>query len=137
MKKGIWMAGTVLIFLVLLGMAYIRVAPLDPQTWHVAVEAEADQDLAGGAVRVIPGDAATLTALDTAARDLKRTRVLAGSVAEGRITYVTRSAFFGFPDLTTIELVGDNIRLYGRLRFGASDLGVNRARLERLITTVQ
>ncbi len=131
------MFGSVLIFAVLLGMAYVRVAPLDPARWHVAVDAIADEDRTGGAVRVIKGDETTLKALDQAARALARTTVLAGSVAEGRITYVTRSLLFGFPDLTTIELVGEEIRMFARLRFGTSDMGVNRSRLERLIAAVQ
>ena len=136
-RKGVWMAGSLLIFIVLFAMAYVRVAPLDPQRWHVPIVASTDEDLTGGAVRVISGDDATFKALDVEAQNLKRTRVLAGSLAEGRITYVTRSFFFGFPDLTTIEHTAGEIRLYGRLRFGRSDMGVNRNRLERLIAAVQ
>ncbi|MEE4188319.1 MAG: DUF1499 domain-containing protein [Roseobacter sp.] len=131
------MFGSVLIFAVLLGMAYIRIAPLDPERWHQPVEATANEDRVGGAVRVIGGDEDTLRALDRAARDLKRTHVLAGSVAQGRISYVTRSLVFGFPDVTTIELTDGQIRMYARLRYGTSDLGVNRNRLERLIAAVQ
>lgn len=137
MRKGIRMAGTVLVFAVLLLMAYVRIAPLDAGRWHVPVEAASSEDRVGGAVRVIDGDEAKLRALDGAARNLKRTHVLAGSVAEGRITYVTRSLFFGFPDLTTIELVGGQIRMFARLRFGTSDMGVNRNRLEGLIAAVE
>ncbi|MGA9252662.1 MAG: DUF1499 domain-containing protein [Roseobacter sp.] len=137
MRKGIRMAGTVLIFAVLLLLAYIRVAPLDADRWHVPIEATSNEDRVGGAVRVIDGDEATLRALDAAAKDLKRTHVLAGSVAQGRITYVTRSLVFGFPDLTTIELAGDQIKMFARLRFGTSDMGVNRKRLEGLVAAVQ
>ncbi len=118
-------------------MAYVRLAPLQAERWHQPVAATADQDLAGGAVRVIPGDAARLGVLDEAMRALPRTRVLAGSVEAGHVTYVTRSAVFGFPDLTTLELRDDQIRMFARLRFGASDLGVNRDRLERLIAALQ
>ena len=60
-----------------------------------------------------------------------------GSGAAGHITYITRSAVFGFPDMTTVERRGNQIRMYARLRFGASDLGVNRKRLERVIATLQ
>lgn len=137
MRKAIRMASTILIFAVLLLMAYIRMSPLDADRWHVPVEASSNEDRVGGAVRVIAGDETTLRALDASAKDLKRTHVLAGSVAEGRITYVTRSMFFGFPDLTTIELVGEQIRMFARLRFGTSDMGVNRNRLETLIATVE
>ena len=137
MRRGFWMAGTLLVFVLMLGMAYVRVAPLDPAQWNVPIQATSDEDQAGGAVRVIAGDEATFQALDIAARGLKRTRVLAGSVGQARITYVTRSLFFGFPDLTTIEHADGQIRMFARLRFGSSDMGVNRNRLEGLIAAIQ
>ena len=59
-----------------------------------------------------------------------RTEVLAGSPSEGRVTYITRSMWFGFPDYTTVQLEDDGLEIYGRLRFGQSDQGVNRARVE-------
>ncbi|GFE51748.1 hypothetical protein So717_35010 [Roseobacter cerasinus] len=127
----------VVLCLLVLGGAYVRLAPLDPARWHQPVEAAQDVDLAGGAVRVIPAPKGTLQALDAALQGLPRTRALAGSVQEGHITYVTRSAVFGFPDLTTVERRGDEIRMFARLRFGVSDLGVNRKRLERLIAALQ
>lgn len=131
------MLGTLLIFLVLLGLAYIRVAPLDEARWHVPVEVAENADLMGGAIRVVEGGPETLGALDRAILAMPRTRVLAGSVRSGHITYVTRSLVFGFPDMTTMQLVEDRIRMHARLRFGSSDLGVNRARLERLIAAIQ
>lgn len=127
------MISTLVIFLILLGVAYVRMTPMDADRWHVPVPARTDQDYAGGAVRVLDGDAKTLARLDKALRALPRTRVLSGSVGAGRITYVTRSAVFGFPDATTIELSDGQIRMFARLRFGQSDLGVNRQRLERLL----
>ena len=70
--------------------------------------------------------------VDAHMRGLPRTHVLAGSVADGRVTYITRSRVFGFPDYTTLEQDGDRLKAYARLRFGGSDLGVNATRLERL-----
>ena len=138
MKKGLTMGGTLLIAVMLAFMAYVRLSPIDAGRWHLPVNAAEDLDMAGGAVRVVAGDANTFAALNDAALDLPRTQVLAGSVAEGRVTYVTRSIVFGFPDMTTIELAPDgNIRMFARLRFGGSDLGVNRKRLEGLIAAVQ
>ncbi len=118
-------------------MVFVRVSPIDPAVWHVPVAADQDRDLAGGAVRVVPGDAEMLQRMDAVLRDVPRTRVLDGSVQTGHITYVTRSAVFGFPDMTTVQLRDGEIRLFARLRFGASDLGVNRARLERVISAAQ
>jgi uncharacterized protein (DUF1499 family) len=108
-------------------MAYVRLAPSDPGRWHVMPESLAPGDLAGGAVRVVPGD---MAALDAIIRATPRTRVLAGDVAQGMITYVTRSRLFGFPDYTTVRQDGETLEIYGRLRFGKSDLGVNAARID-------
>ncbi|WP_222869541.1 hypothetical protein ROLI_019400 [Roseobacter fucihabitans] len=131
------MVGGLLVVLVLAFAAYVRFAPLPVEQWHVPVTARADADRADGAARILQGGAQKFEGLNQAMANMARTRVLAGSLESGRITYVTRSAVFGFPDLTTIERVGDEIRLHARLRFGASDLGVNRKRLEGLIATVQ
>jgi hypothetical protein len=111
-------------------MVYIRVAPSDPARWHQPVEAEVSADLAGGAVRVVEGGPAELARLAQAMTAVPRTQVLAGSVEAGHITYVSRSRIFGFPDYTTFEVRDGQVRAYARLRFGASDLGVNAARLD-------
>jgi uncharacterized protein (DUF1499 family) len=79
-------------------------------------------------MRRAEGDLATL---DRIIRDTPRTRWLAGSVQEGMVTYVTRSRVMGFPDYTTVRQAGDMVEIYGRLRFGKSDLGVNAARIDR------
>lgn len=127
----------VLVALVVCGLAYIRLAPHDVARWHQPVASSGDQDFAGGALRTWEAASDALARADAYMRALPRTRVLAGSVAERRITYVTRSKVFGFPDYTTIEETDGTLRAYARLRFGQSDLGVNRARLEGLIAAVQ
>lgn len=129
--------GIIIAVLIAGGLGYVRLAPLNAQRWHQPVAQSEDTDLSGGAVRVIAGDSETLAQIDTILRGFDRTDVLAGAVDAGRITYVTRSAVFGFPDLTTVELQGSQIRMFARLRFGASDLGVNRERLERVIAALQ
>ncbi|XDA99596.1 DUF1499 domain-containing protein [Sulfitobacter sp. LCG007] len=130
------MFGTIILSVLILGgalLAYIRLAPSDPDRWHVPVGYTEDADMRDGAVRVIPAGADTFARIDAAAQALPRTQVLAGSVAQGRITYVTRSAAVGFPDYTTVEETDGKVKLYARQRFGRSDFGVNRARLERLL----
>jgi hypothetical protein len=109
-------------------IALIRLAPSDPMRWHQMPGAITDRDLTGGAMRRAEGDLATL---DRIIRDTPRTRWLAGSVQEGMVTYVTRSRVMGFPDYTTVRQAGDMVEIYGRLRFGKSDLGVNAARIDR------
>jgi hypothetical protein len=130
MRMWIWIIGTLIIGL----MIYIRVAPSDVARWHVNLSFDKNATEIGGSKRVIDGDAAQLIAkLDTIIRSEPRTIVLAGSVAEGWITYVVRTKWMGFPDYVTMQSKNDGIRLFSRLRFGRSDLGVNAARLDRWI----
>ncbi|MBI1418298.1 MAG: DUF1499 domain-containing protein [Limimaricola sp.] len=128
--------------------AYIRLAPSDPAKWHVDPLTAATPQGNGWLVRPDGGNAAPkvraatpealLAALDKIIRATPRTSVLAGSVGEGRITYVTRSALWGFPDYTTISAVaqGDGAVpvIYARQRFGSNDWGVNKARVEGWLT---
>jgi len=124
------LAALALVLLVVGAAAYIRLAPSDPARWHEMPGPPGeitDRDLAGGVMRRVEGD---LAALDAIIREAPRTQVLAGSVKEGMITYVTRSRVFGFPDYTTVRQAGDTLEIHGRLRFGESDLGVNAARVD-------
>ncbi|MCA0904853.1 DUF1499 domain-containing protein [Ruegeria marisrubri] len=110
--------------------AYIRLAPSAPAQWHIAPVAEVDQDLPGGVLRVVATGPEGLQKLDRIARATPRTSVLAGSVDEGMITYVTRTKWIGFPDYTTVRQDSDTLRIHGRLRFGRRDFGVNKARVD-------
>jgi uncharacterized protein (DUF1499 family) len=107
---------------------YIRFAPSDAGRFHVSGAVQSDADLEGGVKRILPG--VTLAELDQIAQQTPRTKVLAGSVDDGMITYVTRSRLIGFPDYTTIEAKDGMVTVFARLRFGRSDLGVNRRRVE-------
>ncbi len=119
-----------------LGAAYVRLAPSDPARWHVVREITADRDLEGGVLRRVETGADGLARLDKVARAWPRTRILAGSVDEGMITYVTRSAVLGFPDYTTVRQVDGWLEVNARLRFGRSDFGVNRARIEAWLAQI-
>ncbi len=122
----------VVLLVVVLAMAWIRLAPSDPAVWHQQPEGRelGDHDAAGGfeAVRRID-DAGALAALQQVILATPRTRLLAGSIEDGLATYVTRSRIVGFPDYTTVAVRDDVVSIRGRLRFGRSDLGVNRARI--------
>ena len=124
------MVGWIILAIVVGFLAYVRLAPSDVARFHVVPEVTSDKDMAGGAKRVIAGDAEVLAKLDAIAMSTPRTKVLAGSVSEGHVTYITRSRLIGFPDYTTLYLDAGRLMLFARLRFGRSDLGVNRARLE-------
>lgn len=128
----------VVVVLAVLGFGlYVRLAPQDAERWHVPITETTDADYKSGAVRVIEAGPDALQRADDYMRNLPRTQVVAGSVEEGRITYVTRSQLWAFPDYTTIEQAGEQLRAYARLRFGKSDMGVNRARLEGLVAALQ
>lgn len=123
-----------LIVVLVLGFgAYVRLAPSDPERWHVPLNVTEDRDLTGGAERVLPGEGDRLADLDRIARATPRTERLAGSVKEGRLTYITRTNLWGFPDYTTAERKDGDLMLHARLRFGRGDMGVNRARLDSWI----
>ncbi len=124
--------------------AWVRFAPVDPARWHVDPLAAAPPGKSGWLVRdgadaapprfdASPGD--LLARLDAIAMAEPRTRRVAGSVAEGRITYESRSRLWGFPDYATVTVVESGGKavpvLLARARFGRADLGVNRARIER------
>lgn len=122
---------------------YIRLSTVDPAAWHIdLVTARPDAlqpnpaaevtSLEGGAfVDLAPADPqAALERLARIAAQTPRTTILAGSVAEGHVTWVTRSRLWGFPDYTTAQITPQGLTLYARLRFGRSDLGVNAARLK-------
>ena len=118
------------VLLILGGAAWIRFAPSDPTVWHVDPKVTADQDLADGVRRRIPSQDGTFEALDRIILATPRTEVLEGSVEAGKRTYVTRSQWMGFPDYTTVMQNEDVLELHARLRFGQSDLGGNKARVE-------
>lgn len=120
----------------LCGAAYVRLAPSDVATWHVPIDGAENADMTGGALRVVPAEPDTFAKADAYMTGLPRTQVLAGSVAEGRITYITRSQVMGFPDYTTIEVADGVLKAYARLRFGGSDMGVNGKRLEGLLAAL-
>lgn len=118
--------------------AYVRLAPGDPAIWHQPPPASADPAMRNGVVRTIAAGADGLERLDRIMTQTPRTRVLAGSVAAGMITYVTRSRLFGFPDYTTVARQDDDaLRIFARARFGRSDLGVNGRRVDAWLVALQ
>jgi uncharacterized protein (DUF1499 family) len=129
-------------------MAFIRLAPVDVALWDIDLQSARPADmrfvlvppgrdlvqtLARGAYADLYADpdaaAQILAKLDQIALATPRTTRLAGDVGQGRITWQTRSAFWGFPDYTTAQITPAGLTLYARLRFGRSDFGVNAARL--------
>jgi uncharacterized protein (DUF1499 family) len=141
MKVAMMFLGVLLV--ALLGFAaYVRLAPSDPARWNTdpALGAEGrNSHVAKVFVPLPPAEA--LAAFDKVAMADPRTVRLAGSPEEGRITYISRSRLWGFPDYTTVGAVpGDGgtwLVIFARARFGDSDLGVNAARVGRWVAALQ
>lgn len=124
------------VIIALVFAVWVRLAPSDPARWHVASKGGEDRDGKGFVVRRLRGGAEHFDQLDQLIRNTDRTTVLSGAVDSGMVTYVTRSKLWGFPDYTTVEKRGEDLVIHGRLRFGRSDLGVNRARVEGWISAL-
>lgn len=127
----------VLVAVIVVAMGYIRLAPSDVARWNVAPDVTENVDMPSGVRRLLKAEPATLGQLDAIIRATPRTHVLAGSLDEGLITYITRSRIMGFPDYTTIQADGDSIKIHARLRFGKSDIGVNRARVDQWLAQLK
>lgn len=111
-------------------VGFIRLAPVDPFDWNSQPELTEDKEFRGGVFKVVRSGPDGLQQFDRIASAAPRTKLLAGSVEEGMATYVTRTKVIGFPDYTTARQDGDLLKVYARLRFGRSDLGVNKARID-------
>ena len=141
------MVWTIALLFALIGgaMAWVRLAPTNPARWHVALNADDPASICDPA-SVIPGTGnaraacivpepppEALARLAAVAEATPRTHRIAGSPEEGRITWESRSALWGFPDYTTAEArpdgTGARLDILARLRFGREDLGINAARL--------
>ncbi|MEM1363767.1 MAG: DUF1499 domain-containing protein [Pseudomonadota bacterium] len=122
--------------------AYVRLAPSDPATWQVDPITVVPPTSPNYAL-VRPGEGddpvfaatpdALLSALNQIALAAPRVTPLAGSVDSGEITFVARSALWGFPDYISVKAVpagdGAQLAIFSRSRFGHSDMGVNAARI--------
>ena len=128
-----------------------RMIGSDPAVWHVdpattertghtndylvapAGATKGTPDLAGPVLAIPPKE--HLFLFDAVARNSDRVDVVAGSVDDLHITYVQRSPVIGFPDYITVKAVnagdGSALIIYSRSRFGYSDLGANKARIDQ------
>ncbi|SEM77381.1 Protein of unknown function [Gemmobacter aquatilis] len=131
---------------------FVRLAPMDPARWHVGLEVPMrtgkPNDLRlrpeGGEIAApVFAEPPEALAARIAALALAEphTLLLAGSAASQHMTFVQRSALWGFPDIITVETLavpgGSTLRLWSRSRFGYSDMGVNRARASRWLAALR
>ncbi|SMX34490.1 DUF1499 domain-containing protein [Actibacterium lipolyticum] len=137
--------------ILVLASAYVRFVPTVPDRWHIDPLTAASPGQAGVLARVNGGDivpigydegsAELLARLDKIIRATPRTKHIAGSIEDGRLTYLTRSRGFGFPDFATVtveQVDGQSFPvILSRLRFGKSDLGVNRRRVSGWLSALE
>lgn len=152
------------IFLVFLNVAgvgfmFYKVSSVDhpPEVWHVD-PLSAPQTAKPHSYRVAP-PALTEEFVDLSApvytanptlmakafddfvlRQSKTLRV-AGSPEEGWMTYVQRSERLNFPDYISVKFIDLNggkstVAIFSRSRFGHSDMGVNKARVNAWLATL-
>ena len=150
MKRVVKAMGYGLIFVliagVLLFMAVVRFAPSDPDLWNSAIatgaiagpgpcveQIVAQKNGARAGCLVLGDPAAVLARLAVIAEGWPRTTRLAGTAADGRITWISRTRIMGFPDYITAQVTavagGSRLEIFARQRFGDGDWGVNAARL--------
>ncbi len=127
-------------------LAYVRLAPSNPDTWHVdPFKASKFRKRNVFIQRPDEGknpspefamDAQSLArAFDAVAMAADRVERLAGSPSDLFVTYIARSKTIGYPDYISIkfiELAGgrSTFAVFSRARFGSSDFGVNRQRFQ-------
>ncbi len=148
-RRGRWLAAVVLLAAAT-GCVVINTSSHDPARWHVdpaTVRPNANPNqyiTAPPGTTAAPADAETrlyperpralLARFDAIAQAQPRTQVVAGDPDSLMITYVQRSRVFGFPDYLTVRAVvvegGAGLIIWSRARYGRSDFGVNRARVE-------
>lgn len=147
-RVALWLV-VLLVVAAAAGMTWVRLAPDDPAFWHVDPLSGASTGRPNEA-RILPPGApgegiaspvfamtpeALLRRFDAAAMADARVTRLAGGPEALFATYVQRSAIFGWPDYISARAVeaegGAALAVWSRSRYGYSDMGVNRARLER------
>lgn len=126
---------TILAVLALGLAAYVRLAPSDPARWHVDPAGAPDPGTPNFARAdlVLPGTPEDVAARLAGVAAADGATVLAGGGLH--TTWISRSRLMGYPDFTSVRLEpaegGVRLIALARSRFGQSDLGVNRARLDR------
>lgn len=141
----------IVVVLVLAGMVGVRRADEVEAEWH-ADPLTAAKPETPNSYRVAPLSATATAddeapefqasvdelsvAFDEVALGDSRVKVLSGSAAAGHVTYVQRSALFAFPDYVSVRFLEadggkSTLAVFSRSRFGQSDLGVNKKRVNR------
>ena len=118
-------------------VAFVRLTPVDVAPYHVppAPPAAGESDTINSfttarTIATPPED--LLRVLRSMAVEQPRTRLVAGSVEDNLMTFETRSALMGYPDMTTVTVTEGDVPLlvvHAQSVYGKGDMGVNKARV--------
>ena len=131
---------------------FVRFAPIAPETWHVdpLTAAIPDKDNhfllrpedGDGPAPVFAADrAAVAAAFAQLVSETPSATLIAGSPEAGHMTAIVRFRLVGFPDFVTVKLVetedGTALAIFSRSKYGYSDMGVNKARVEAWLAVLE
>lgn len=135
-------------------IAVVRSLSHDVAQWHVDPQTAPDPSTPNW-YRVVPDGENAAPVFDVAASDLASAfdRVVDGQpriellqddrASGGPVTWVQRSALFGFPDYISVTFVpmadgsASTLAVFSRARVGQSDLGVNEKRVTAWLTQLE
>jgi uncharacterized protein (DUF1499 family) len=149
MKKNMAVVSNILILGVIILMAYIRLAPSDPAVWHQDPETAAstgkpnEYRLTGDLAPVLRIAAPDLVALVYELIEAQpRVTHIAGNPSTLMMTFMQRSMSVGYPDYITFKISPmeedrSKLEILSRSRFGHSDLGVNKLRVEQWVGLIR
>ncbi|WP_439139700.1 DUF1499 domain-containing protein [Roseicyclus sp.] len=139
MMRMLLILSIILVLAVLAGAVWFRVVPMPAAQWHVEPARVIPPSSPNFALRVgadapvFTQSPAVIAEILSRIADDAGAKPIAGSPAEGHVSYVLRSALMGFPDVVSIRIIpegaGTRVEIFSRSRYGYSDLGVNAARV--------
>ncbi len=132
MNTIILLGGSVFLVLQLI----IRFLPMRVKKWHIDPFSASNPQRSGVLIKLClpfePKD--SICRLCEIAESSPCSKRIAGDIESGRVTYVVRSVFWGFPDVVTIAVrsseQGSELAVLSRLRFGRFDFYVNERRVK-------
>lgn len=135
----------VLAVVAVIGVVYVRLASHDPVRWHVdpaTVTEVRERNQYLGDVVIEDTPQAVAGALDDLLLgETFNAERLAGDITESWATYVVKTPLIGYPDYISARVSDADgaarVQLYSRSRFGDSDLGANKARVERIFSVLK
>ncbi len=130
---------TIIIVVLLLILAYVRFAPINIDALHQDPATLASSGKPNEYRKTSPVFDMTTSELTKMFDDFvlsqPRVKRVAGSVGQQMITYVQRTKIIRYPDYITIKVTPagteqSQLEIFSRSRFGYSDLGVNKQRID-------